>query len=227
MHDLLTRSNVLRTDWEINMKTAALGFRMHSGWGAVVAVSNEDKFEVVDRRHIALTESSDPGLKQPYHHVESFELKAAGEYLAKCSANSGQLALTAVRGILVELADRKYRVRASAILAASGRSLPSLEKILSSHALIHAAEGEFFRAIIHKACEEAGLAVMRVRERELEYDIKKTFGSKANHLKQCVSGFGKHLGPPWTQDEKVAALAAAVVLASGELTLARLAPPSL
>ena len=210
---------MLRVESAVNMKTAALGFRMHSGWGAVVAVSNEDKFEVVDRRHIALTQSNDPGLKQPYHHVESFELKAAKEYLVKCSATSGQLALIAVRGMLKELADRKYRVRASAILTASGRTLPSLEKVLASHALIHTAEGEFFRAIIHMACEEAGLAVMRVRERELEEDIKTTFGSKANHLQQRVSGFGKHIGPPWTQDEKLAALAAALVLASGEPSL--------
>lgn len=216
MHDRPTRSNVLRTDSALNMKTAALGFRMHSGWGAVVAVSNEGKFEVVERRHIALTESNDPGLKQPYHHVESFELKAAEEYLAKCSATSGQLALTAIRDIVVELADRNYRVKASAILTASGRTLPSLEKILASHPLIHAAEGEFFRAVIHEACEEAGLAVIRLREHELDEDVRKTFGSKANHLKQCVSGFGKHLGPPWTQDEKLAALAAALVLASSE-----------
>jgi hypothetical protein len=217
---------VLLSESAVSMKNAALGFRMHSGWGAVVAVSNEGKFEVVDRRHIVLTKSRDPALKQPYHHVESFELKAAGEYLAKCSATSGQLALTAVREILVELADRKYQVRASAILAASGRTLPSLEKVLASHPLIHTAEGEFFRAIVHKACEEAGLAVVRLRERELEEDIEKSFGSKANHLKQCVSGLGKHLGPPWTQDEKFAALAAALVLASGDPSLARVPPCS-
>ena len=221
MHDLLTRSNVLRTDSALNMKTAALGFRMHSGWGAVVAVSNEGKFEVVDRRHIAVTESNDPKSKQPYHHVESFELQAAGAYLAECSATSGQLALTAIRDIVVELADRNYRVKASAILTASGRTLPSLEKILASHPLIHTAEGEFFRAVIHEACEEAGLAVIRLREHELDEDVRKTFGSKASHLKQCVSGFGKHLGPPWTQDEKLAALAAALVLASKKRMPAR------
>ena len=189
---------------------------MHSGWGAMVAVSNEGKFEVVERRDIALTESNDAGLKQPYHHIESFELKAAEEHLAKCSATSGQLALAAVREILVGLADRKYRVRASAILTGSGRALPSLEKVLASHALIHTAEGEFFRTVIHEACEKAGLAVIRLREHDLEEHIKKTFGSKANHLKQTVFGFGKLLGPPWTQDEKLAALAAALVLASSE-----------
>ena len=202
------------------MKTAALGFRMHSGWGAVVAVSPEDKFEVVDRRHIALTESNDPGLKQPYHHVENLELKVAEEYLAKCSAISGQLALTAVREMLTQLAGIKYQVRACAILTASGRTLPSLEKVLASHALIHQAEGEFFRAIIHKGCEEAGLAVTRLQERALEDEVRKTFGRKANQLSRRISGLGKRLGPPWTQDEKLAALAAALVLVSSEPSVA-------
>jgi len=198
------------------MKTAALGFRMHSGWGAVVAVSNEGEFEVVDRRHIALTESTDPGLKQPYHYAKNLELKAAEEYLAKRSAISSQFALTAVREILLHLAGSKYRVSACAILTASGRTLPSLEKVLASHALIHTAEGEFFRAIIHEACQEAGLVVTRIQERALEDDARKTFGRKSNQLSRRISDLGKRLGPPWTEDEKLAALAAAVVLASGE-----------
>ena len=202
------------------MKTAALGFRMHSGWGAVVAVSNEGEFEVVDRRHIALTEPNDPGLKQPYHHVENLELKAAEEHLANCSAVSGQLSQTAVREILTHLAGIKCKVSACAILTASGRTLPSLEKVLASHALIHQAEGEFFRAIIHKACEEAGLVVTRLPERALEAEVTKTFGRKANQLRRRISGLGKRLGPPWTQDEKLAALAAALVLASSEPSLA-------
>lgn len=201
------------------MKTAALGFRMHSGWGAVVAVSIEGEFEVVARRHIALTESNDPGLKQPYHHVENFDLKAAEEYLAKCRAISGQLALTVVHEILTQTAEIKYQVGACAILTASGRTLPSLEKVLASHALIHAAEGEFFRAIVHKACEETGLAVTRLQERALEDEVRKAFGKKADQLNQRISGLGKRLGPPWTQDEKFAALAAALALVSSEPSL--------
>lgn len=202
------------------MKTAALGFRMHSGWGAVVAVCNAGGFEVVDRTRIALTESNDPGLKQPYHRVENLELKMAEEYLAKRSAISGQLALTAVREILLQLAEINCQVSGCAILTASGRTLPCLEKILASHALIHTAEGEFFRAIIHKACEEAGLAVTRLRERALEDEVRKTFGRKANQLSRRIYGLGKRLGRPWTQDEKLAALAATVVLASREPSLA-------
>jgi len=95
---------------------------------------------------------------------------------------------------------------------ASGRKLPSLAEILASHAFIHAAEGEFFRSIVHKACEDLGIAVTRLRERELEQRAKEVLGKKATQVKQRISVFGKRLGPPWTQDEKIAALAATLIL---------------
>jgi hypothetical protein len=194
------------------MKRAVIGFRMHSGWGALVVMSNDGALDVVERRHIVVALPSIPGSKQPYHYVEKLELKEAENYLASCSAASGQLASAAVGELIEDLERREYRVSASAILMASGRALPSLAEILASHALIHAAEGEFFRTIVHRACEDTGIAVTRLRERELEQRAKEVFGNRANQMKQRISGFGKRLGPPWTQDEKMAALAATLIL---------------
>jgi len=194
------------------MKRAVIGFRMHSGWGALVVMSNDGAVDVVERRHITVALPSLPGSKQPYHYVEKLGLKEAETYLVNCSAASGQLASAAVGELLEDLERREYRVSASAILMASGRALPSLAEILASHALIHAAEGEFFRTIVHKACEDTGIAVTRLRERELEQHAKEVLGDKANQMKQRISLFGKRLGPPWTQDEKMAALAATLIL---------------
>jgi hypothetical protein len=196
------------------MKRAAIGFRMHSGWGALVAVCNDGVIEIIGRKHIVVAEASIPGSKQPYHYADNLELKAAEEYIARCFTASGQLASVAIREILSQLGRSEYRVEVSGILMASGRTLPSLEKILASHALIHAAEGEFFRRIVRKACEEAGLIVTPLLERELEDLTNKTFGNKANQVKRQISSAGKRLGPPWTQDEKLAALAATLILAS-------------
>jgi len=194
------------------MKRAAIGFRMHSGWGALVVMSDDGALDVVGRRHIVVAEPNIPGSKQPYHYVEKLGLKEAENHLANCSAASDQLASAAIGELIEELDRREYRVSGSAILAASGRALPSLAEILASHALIHAAEGEFFRTIVHKACEDTGIAVTRLRERELEQRAREVFGNKANQMKQRISGFGKRLGPPWTQDEKLAALASTLIL---------------
>jgi len=195
-----------------NMKRAAIGFRMHSGWGATVVMSNEGALDVVDRRHIVVAQPTIPGSKQPYHSAEKLQLEDAEKYLASCATASAQLALDAICELLRDLDRRKYRVQGSAVLMASGRKLPPLAEILASHALIHTAEGEFFRSIVLKACEDLGMVATRLREREIDERAMELLGKRATQVKQRISSLGKRLGPPWTQDEKLAALAATLML---------------
>ena len=196
------------------MKRAAIGVRMHSGWGALVAVSNSaGTVEVVDRRRVTITTPGTPGANQPYHFAENLELPEAEKFLGNCLAASKRLALAAVQDVLIELRGRQYRVVGSAVLLASGRPLPPLSKILASHALIHAAEGEFFREAFSKACEGLDLSVTGFRERNLDECVQTTFGKEATRMRQQVSTLGRSLGPPWTKDQKTAAFAALVVLA--------------
>ncbi len=196
------------------MKRAAIGIRTHSGWGAIVAVSNNaGKVEVIDRRRVAVTAPGTAGAKQPYHFAENLELPEAEKVLGNCRAASERLALSAIGELVGELRDRRYRVVGSAILLASGRPLPPLPKILASHALIHAAEGEFFRRAFWQACEGLDLVVAGYRERDLDECAKTALGAAAARMRQQISTLGRALGPPWTQDQKMAALAAVVVLA--------------
>ena len=97
------------------------------------------------------------------------------------------------------------------MLLASGRALPSLQKTLASHALIHTAEGEFFRNIVREACESCHIPVTGIRERELDKQADALFGKGAARVWQHISNLGKTVGSPWTQDEKTAALAALMV----------------
>ena len=208
------------------MKAAAIGIRMHSGWGALVAVSTSaGSVEVIERRRVAITTPGTPGAKQPYHFAENLDLPEAERFLANCFAASKRLALAAVRDVVDELRSRQYRVvgsavllasgrPGSAVLLASGRPLPPLSKILASHALIHAAEGEFFREAFSKACEDLNLAVTGFRERELDQCVLTTFGKAAAQTQRQISTLGRFLGPPWTKDQKTAALAALLVLAN-------------
>jgi hypothetical protein len=197
------------------MNHAAIGVRMHSGWGALVAVSNSaGTVEVIDRRRVTITTPGAPGAIQPYHYAENLELPEAEEFLGNCLAASKRLALAAVQDVVGELRGRDYLVVGSAVLLASGRPLPPLSKILASHALIHAAEGEFFREAFSKACEGLDLSITGFRERNLDECVQTTFGKAATRMWQQISTLGRSLGPPWTKDQKTAALAALVVLAN-------------
>ena len=195
------------------MKTAALGIRMHSGWGVLVALSGDAaSLEVLDRRRIVTIDPEIHGSSQPYHHAANLGFPESERYLANCAAISERVAFTAIGELLKELDVRGCRIAGAAVLLASGRPLPPLAKILASHPLIHTAEGEFFRNAVSKACERLKIPFTAIRERELEQQAKTTFGKAASGIQRRISTLGVSLGPPWTKDHKTAALAAAMIL---------------
>ena len=188
---------------------------MHSGWGVLVAVSGDaDSLEVLERRRIVTADPAVTGSKQPYHFAEGLELREAERYLADCAAASERLALEAIKGVAGNLEARQYRIAGCALLLASGRALPSLPKILASHALIHTAEGECFRDAVKCACKRLEISVTAIKERDLDDRARTAFGIDTSRVQRRNSSLGSSIGPPWTKDHKTAALSAAIILAT-------------
>jgi hypothetical protein len=104
------------------------------------------------------------------------------------------------------------------LLRSSGKPLPSLDKILSSHALIHAADGELFRGALVHGGRRCRLTAFTITERELLGVASKTLRITEDDLMARLTALGKPFGPPWSQDEKFAALMAwlALVTPKGE-----------
>jgi hypothetical protein len=201
------------------MKTCAIGIRVHSGWGVLVVVSRgAETLDVIDRRRVEIIDRSVPGAFQPYHFAKGLELGAGERHVADSAAASARQALSAIREVVEHLRDQDCKVVAAAILLSSGRPLPDFAKILASHAMIHTAEGEFFRQAFREACAKLKIPVTGIRERDLDERAKVAFERTAEPLKKKIVGLGKTLGPPWTTDQKAAALAAAIVLARPPIT---------
>jgi hypothetical protein len=199
------------------MTDAAIGVRMHSGWGALIAASGHAAIiEVIDRRRIVVVDPNIPGAIQPYHFAAKMALLEAKKYLSNCTKVSEDLALAAIQTLVLELQSREYRVVGSAVLLASGRPLPTLPEILASHPLLHTAEGEFFRAVFRRACERLDIPVTGIRERDLDESTNAVFGNASTQVWQRISGLKSSLGLPWTEDQKKASLAASLVLAAPE-----------
>jgi hypothetical protein len=157
------------------------------------------------------------GHAQPYHFARERPLPEASKYIARCAAVSQRLAKEALQQVVEQLA-QEHRVAGAAIVLASGRALPELNRILASHPLIHTAEGEFFRKAFSEACEALGIPVTGIRERDLAEHAQTVFKKSAASLPAELAAAARHLGPPWGQDQKAAALAAAVVLAASSTT---------
>ena len=197
----------------MTVSDAAIGLRMHSGWGALIVV-NEDVsgIQILDRRKIVIVDPMTFGAGQPYHFAATASCSVPEEYLRHCAEVSERLALEAIRNVSAELSSRHYRIKRAAILLSSGRALPPLAQILASHPLIHTAEGVFFRTAVWTACERLLLSVSGIRECDLIAQTWSVFGKAAPQLQRRIAGFRSSLGSPWTEDQKKACLAASIVL---------------
>ena len=186
----------------------AIGIRCHSGWAAViVAHGNRLKIEILERRRIELCDPKIEGSKQPFHFAEPMAFADAQGFIARCRSSTDGLARKAFAGLAPD------GVAGCAVLCASARKLPPLKGILASHALIHAAEGEFYRDAVCRAAERAGIPVVRIREKDVLVQASDCTRLQEAMLAERLASLGKRVGPPWTTDQKLATLAAWCVLA--------------
>ena len=199
------------------MKQAAVGFRVHSGWSALVTVSLENNVpRVVNRERVHLVETFIYKFRQPYHTAERMPLEKARAFVDASLAEAKRLACSALRSTQKELEKKGYELERGALLLGSGRALPGLESIFLSHALIHTADGEHFREALRHACADCGVEIACIKDRELLEHGVKTLRTKREKLLRRLTELGSGFGSPWTQDEKYAALGAWIVLAEAE-----------
>lgn len=195
------------------MKYAALGFRAHSGWTALVGLCLErNQPQVLLRQRPKLVEKFTYEFRQPYHTAEKMATDRAGEFVSRVELAATRLAEVAIRTIQVELGKQGYKVTCFGLPSASAKPLPDFDKILRSHALVHAADGALFRRALFQAGERCQVAAVTFQERELLAIACKTLKMDKDDLMSTLVGLGKLMGSPWSQDEKFAAVAAWLAL---------------
>lgn len=197
------------------MKSAALGFRAHSGWTAVVAVSvTKGVPSVLARHRVHLVGTFTYQFRQPYHTAEKMPADEAQAFVSRVESEADLLAHRAIHGLKESLLAQGYELKRCGLVLASGRKLPPLPQILASHALIHTADGELFRRAILQASANNGLASATIKEREVFSEASRVLRIKPNNLARRIAELGRPLGAPWSQDEKFASLVAWLALAS-------------
>lgn len=186
---------------------AAIGLRLHSGWAASVLMAEDhapgSEARLVARQRIMLCEL--PHSKQPYHAAENMALREAEAFITKCRAATIGLAVRALERFRQEAGASK--LMGLGLAASSARNPPALPDILNSHALIHAAEGVFYREALIAAAGEVGIKAHTIKS-----NAASDFLADARHVRDALEQIGKAAGPPWTMDEKCASLAALSLL---------------
>jgi hypothetical protein len=192
---------------------AALGFRLHTGWAALVAVSGvPGKVKVLLRRRIELLPPGDSLPRFVYHEAAELPPSQAAELVSRVEAASQEMARTAVKDTLDQLRSLGVVVKAAGIPSGS-RSVPDdLAAVLRSHPLIHTAEAALFRRALASACEHHRVTVISVREREVWLSAADAWELKESELRKQVDGLRKSVGAPWGTDQKTATAMALLAL---------------
>ncbi len=195
----------------------ALGFSVHTGWAALVAVSRSaSSMAVLDRRRVGMLPVPPTPRQDAYPHVyhaaRELPLEEAERFVRIAEQEARSKARQVLGAAIEDLREAGHHVLGSAVIIAREGPPRSLEEILRSHTLVHAAEGTLFRAVIRGASEDLGLAVLQVPAPELVQRAARALGLSKEEVPGYLERVGRELGPPWTADHKAASLAAVLAL---------------
>jgi hypothetical protein len=177
----------------------ALGLVPHTGWSWLVRVSGTVESASVElRARVVACEV----LEGEIYHLAADRTRDREGFVAGRRAH-------AVRQARAAIAEHLGAARRVVVLG-KRMALPSLERIVAAHPLIHGPEGELWRAVFAEACAASGLAVSRCEAGQ----VRAALAERQSHAE--IAAFldeGKRaVGAPWTREPQDAALAAWSVL---------------
>ncbi|HEV8452310.1 MAG TPA: hypothetical protein VGQ45_12825 [Gaiellales bacterium] len=195
---------------------AALGCRAHTGWAVlVVVVGSVARPEVLLRGRAELGDPSANVSRNVYHVARGLELSAAAGLVEAAERIAAEQASQALEQAVQETEDAGVSVRSCAVVVGSLPSGARLESILASHALAHAAEGRLYQRALQQAAESRGLHAVAIPKRSIWDEGEAALGVPGDELRRRIDQLRRQIGPPWGEDQKLAALAAWIALAAG------------
>jgi hypothetical protein len=190
---------------KVKVQSAALGFRIKSGWAAVVLLTDAtDLPSLRDSRVIDLCDPRFPDTRQPYHATFG-QLETDAK---KTNRRTDMVHRTTKQSITNLLADyrRKGYAITSACLVVGSQLDPAT--IANPHIRAHALEGQLFRLALEQALNAQNIRTDILVQRE-------AYARAAAHLKKSVDEvcemtqqFRRFTDGPWRAEQKLAALAA-------------------
>lgn len=188
----------------------AAGFATHSGWAIAVAAGLANgHLRVYDRRRVELISPELP--RQAYHAAADLDPAEAGELVAAVETSIVDRAIQAVHDIRDAVGDHSLVALG---VVGRAREIPGVAAVLSSHALMHASEGEQYRRGIVDAAARLGLLVYRADPKRIAAEVTETVGWSTSRLTEEQVIVRAAMGPPWQKDHKEASAVALIALES-------------
>jgi len=190
---------------------AAVGVTVKSGWAAVVLLIDQLRSPcVVDSRRIELSDPANPEARQPYH-AGFGTARSRGAERARLLRAVRHFGRRSVVGLLDEYKAAGHRLAGAGVVVGS---LVDPERIANDHIRIHALEGRLFRGIVEDGLTRHALSCSVWRDRDLYAVATEVWRRPEPHVRAAVADLGDAVGGPWRVEQKLAAIAAWLVLAA-------------
>jgi hypothetical protein len=187
----------------------ALGFCTHTAWavGLGVAAGPDGSWppKVLARSRFELSDQTVPD--QPYHAAAELPLARASAMITRSEQVWAGNARAGVAELAAQLRAGGHDVVAAGVPVSSASVPPDLATVLSSHPLLHAAEGRLVADAITEAADEEGLRVTVLSARDLRAEAAQACGRSLDALHVALTELGRAVGRPWRREEKDAVLA--------------------
>ena len=193
---------------------AAAGFSDHTGWAiAVILAGPVEAPRLLWRGRLALLDDALP--RQVFHTAAETPVGDPPGLIALVRAGALERSRLAIEGLIATTVEHGHELTTVAV-AGERRPLPEeLDRVLRSHALLHAAEGALFRAALADSAADLGLRVVRVSRDTLGVQVVAATALEEATVDAHLKEIGWRAGPPWQIDHRTAALAAWLALAGG------------
>ena len=193
-------------------QTAALGFRVKSGWAAVVLLTDTPHSpQLSDVSRIELCDPRLPETRQPYHaamgklETDSTKLNERERVVRSVSQQS-------LTNLLRRYQQKGFQIKRAALVVGSEIDPAN---IANPHIRAHALEGRLFRSAVAETLQDHEIRTEVLLERDAYPSVAARLKQFSDDVKRAIQDLGRSAparGRPWRAEQKLAALAALFAL---------------
>jgi len=193
-------------------QTAALGFRVKSGWAAVVLLSDTAHSpRLSDIGRIELCDPRLPETRQPYHAAMG-KLEMDVTKVNQRTRLVRAISQESLTKLLKVYRQKGFRISSAALLVGSQIDPAG---IANPHIRAHALEGQLFRSAVQQTLQDHEIRTHVLLERDAYSTVAARLKQSRDNLERAIQDLGRSVpakGGPWRAEQKLAALAALFVL---------------
>jgi hypothetical protein len=190
-------------------QTAALGFRVKSGWAAAVLLTDSGRSpQLCDVQRIDLSDPRLPETRQPYHAAMG-RLETDARKINRRVDVVRRITEKSITKLLAGYRQQNFTIKRAALVVGSQIDPHS---VTNPHIRAHALEGQLFRSVLQESLHAHRILSDVLIERDAYAQAAVQLKQSNENVRRMIQKFGRDTEASWRAEQKLAALAAWVAL---------------